>query len=168
MEIAYTKEQSNAFIEKEISHDLVNVEKQDKPLEVFLDDFKRLILSDGYIYQLDKESGLKWIRTALFGKLNVFDTVSDFLNEKYNRCAILMLCTGARKETKRGVVNYSKMVDYEFEFDFSDREISNGRVIKHEITETLQGKPYIVVLEREINSIHGVRVIYTNELKTKK
>jgi hypothetical protein len=165
MLIARTQEESDYFVEQEISHCLRLNKKPD------------LLVEDGETYLVDNNRGCLAclpkpvvtviMKTKKYGVLMIFDSIKDMLESKYNKGVFLVYCNDVkmikRKRTTNKLVCFTTFTE---SYEFEDKEFSNaGGVYIHELDKIEKHEAYLIIGERNRFSANGIQIVNSHKLK---
>lgn len=165
MLIARTQEESESFIEQELSH-IVCLNK--KPTTVSFNGFTCLVDNEKQrLVYFPERNEQPTIKTKKYGRLVLFDRIKDMLDSKFNKAILAVYCSSAssvkRKRTTNVLVSLST---FEESYEFEDKEFSpSGGVFLNKV-ETIEPQGgYLVVVERNKHTANGCVVIDNFRLK---
>ena len=167
MLIARTLEESELFIEQELSHVL---RLESKPLTLSFNGFTCLVDNENQrlVYFPDRKEQ-QVIRTKKYGSLVLFDRIKDMLESKFNKGILAVYCSKVssvkRKRTTNVLVSLST---FEESFSIEDKEFGNaGGLYMNAIEKMEPMEAYLVVVERNRFAQNGAQIIETFHLKSK-
>lgn len=167
MLIARTLEESEAFIEQELSH-VVCLNK--KPTTVVFNNFTCLVDNENQkLVYFPERKEQQVIKTKKYGSLVLFDRIKDLLYSKFNKAIIAVYCSNVssvkRKRTTNVLVNLST---FEESISFEDKEFSNaGGVYLNAVEKIKPMEAFLLVVERNKFTANGCVIIDVKELKSK-
>lgn len=167
MLIARTLEESEAFIEQELSH-VVCLNK--KPTTVVFNNFTCLVDNENQkLVYFPERKEQQVIKTKKYGSLVLFDRIKDMLESKFNKGILAVYCSSVssvkRKRTTNVLVSLST---FEESFSIEDKEFGNaGGLYMNAIEKMEPMEAYLVVVERNRFAQNGAQIIETFHLKSK-
>jgi hypothetical protein len=165
MLIARTQEESDAYVEQEISHCL----RLNKKPNLLVEDGETWLVDNirGCLAQLPVFKPVTTMKTKKYGVLVVMDSIRDLLESKYNKAILLMYCNNVvMRKTKRSTLRVVSFTTLTEDVEFEEREFSNsGGLYINEITKIEKHEGFLLVVERNKYSVNGCQVIDTFKLK---
>lgn len=165
MLIARTQQESDLFVEQELSH-IVCLNK--KPTTVVFNNFTCLVDNENQkLVYFPERKEQQVIKTKKYGSLVLFDRIGDFLDSRYNKSVISVYCNSESFVKRKRTTNKIVSLGSEFEtYVFEDREFGNsGSMFMNEISGIEKQNGYLVVLERNKNTSNGCQIIDNFKLK---
>jgi len=166
MLIARTLEESEAFIEQELSH-VVRLES--KPLTLSFNGFTCLVDNENQkLVYFPERKEQQVIKTRAYGSLVLFDRIKDMLESKFNKGIIAVYCSKVssvkRKRTTNVLVELSTT---EESFSIEDKEFGNaGGLYMNNVSGMEQQNGYIIVVERNRYTQNGIQLLESYKLKS--
>jgi len=167
MLIARTLEDSEAFIEQELSH-VVRLES--KPLTLSFNGFTCLVDNENQkLVYFPERKEQQVIKTRAYGSLVLFDRIKDMLESKFNKGILAVYCSKVasvkRKRTTNVLVELSTI---EESMSFEDKEFGNAGGLYMNAVENIEPmNAYLLVIERNRFAQNGAQIIETFHLKSK-
>jgi len=167
MLIARTQEESESFIEQELSH-IVCLNK--KPTTVVFNNFTCLVDNENQkLVYFPERKEQQVIKTRAYGSLVLFDRIKDMLESKFNKGILAVYCRKAtsvkRKRTTNVVVELSTL---EESMSFEDKEFgNNGSMYMNKVEDLEPQNAYLIIVERNRFSQNGAQIIEISKLKSK-
>lgn len=165
MLIARTLEESEAFIEQELSH-VVCINK--KPTTVSFNGFTCLVDNEKQrLVYFPERNEQPTIKTKKYGRLVLFDRIKDMLDSKFNKAILAVYCSSVssikRKRTTNVLVELSTL---EESMSFEDKEFgNNGSMYMNKVDELEPQNTYLIIVERNRFSQNGAQIIEIFKLK---
>ena len=166
MLIARTQEESEAFIEQELSH-VVRLES--KPLTLSFNGFTCLVDNENQkLVYFPERKEQQVVKTRAYGSLVLFDRIKDMLESKFNKGIIAVYCSKVssvkRKRTTNVLVELSTT---EESFSIEDKEFGNaGGLYMNNVSGMEQQNGYLIVVERNRYTQNGIQLLESYKLKS--
>lgn len=167
MLIARTQEESESFIEQELSH-MVCLNK--KSTTVSFNGFTCLVDNEKQrLVYFPERNEQPTIKTKKYGRLVLFERIKDMLDSKFNKSILAVYCSSVssikRKRTTNLLVELST---FEESFSVEDKEFSNsGGLYMNEVSGIEPQNAYFIVVERNRFTQNGVQILEHHKLKSK-
>ena len=95
-----------------------------------------------------------------------FDRLESFLGSRYNRCVMAFICGSTGVKRGKNVRKTVILDGFNNSLEFIDKEYVNGGGLAiNEIDGMEDGKAYLIVLSKNINTENGCQIIFSNEIK---
>lgn len=174
MLIARTQEESEAFIEQELSH-IICLNK--KTTTVCFNGFTCLVDNEKerlVYFPERKEQAV--MRTKEYGNLAYFDNIKDFIESKYNKCCIALYCSASKIIQKKKSIVVTKTLESKTDsYFFDDKENTGQNTIEffankdyefNKIKNVAPQQAFWFVLIRNKLALNGVQIVNSIEIKT--
>lgn len=166
MLIARTQEESESFVEQELSH-IVCLNK--KPTTVSFNGFTCLVDNEKQrLVYFPERNEQPTIKTKKYGRLVLFDRIKDMLDSKFNKAILAIYCSSVssikRKRTTNVLVELST---FEENYNFEDKEFGNaGGIYLNAVEKIKPMESFLLVLERNKFTANGCVIVDVKELKS--
>ncbi|MHB8871875.1 MAG: hypothetical protein ACYC5G_05475 [Candidatus Doudnabacteria bacterium] len=167
MLIARTLEESEAFIDQELSH-VVCLNK--KPTTVIFNNFICLVDNENQkLVYFPERNEQRVIKTKKYGSLVLFDRIKDLLDSKFNKGILAVYCGSVSSIKRKRTTNVIVELSTELEsYSFEDKEFGNaGGLYMNNIEGIEPQNAFFIVIERNRFTQNGVQIIDNFKLKTK-
>lgn len=176
MLIARTLEESESFIEQELSHIL---RLESKPLTLSFNGFTCLVDSENQklVYFPERKEQQEMMKTKEYGNLAYFDNIKDFIDSKYNKCVIALYCSSSKVTQKKKTITVTKTLESKTDSYFFDEKENTGQnTIEffsnkdyefNKIKNVTPQESYWFVLSRNRYALNGVQIINNFQIKSK-
>lgn len=163
MLIAKTQQESDLFVEQELSHICTFSTKT----KLYSDGTNTYCISDDRMYRMPEQ--IKRIKTKKYGTLAFFDSVRDLIDSKFNKGIIVGYCSNVyTRKSKRTMITCCDISTYADSLTVEDKEFSpSGGLYINNIENIEPQNCYLFIIERNKFCASEVQFIDSFKLKSK-